>query len=84
MPKFKKVAVVVIIDDLKNIGFYSNFNDAVKEALDFIKVNVSFSSEEKRYEIGDNIYAIVETFQHKKYQNKNLKYIKKYRCAVYY
>jgi YhcH/YjgK/YiaL family protein len=68
----------MIIDDLKNIGFYSNFNSVVKEALDFIKVNVFFSSEEKRYEICGNMYAIVETSQPKKISKQKPEIHKKY------
>jgi YhcH/YjgK/YiaL family protein len=73
----------MITDDLKNIEFYLNFNNVIKESLDFIRFNISSSSKEKRYEISDNIYAIVETSQPKKISEQKLEIHKKYIDVQY-
>ncbi len=47
----------MIIDDLKNINFYSTFNHSIKLAFDFIKANATRFTKEGRYEINENIFT---------------------------
>ncbi|MDR3256447.1 MAG: YhcH/YjgK/YiaL family protein [Endomicrobium sp.] len=73
----------MITDDLENINFYSNINNAIKEALEFIKVNISCSSKEQRYEINNNMYSVVETSKPKKSSNQKLEIHRKYIDVQY-
>jgi YhcH/YjgK/YiaL family protein len=73
----------MIIDSLNNVGFYLTFNAAVKEALDFIKTKLSSLSEERRYEINENMYAVVETSRPKKISEQKLEVHRKYIDVQY-
>jgi beta-galactosidase beta subunit len=41
----------MIIDDFKNINFYSNFNSSIKLALRFIKDNADYFAKEGRKDV---------------------------------
>jgi YhcH/YjgK/YiaL family protein len=72
----------MIIDDLKNINFYSNFNNSIKLVLHFIKANVS-CLKEGRYEINKNVYAVIETSHPKALKEQKLEVHKKYVDVQY-
>ncbi|MDR2395717.1 MAG: YhcH/YjgK/YiaL family protein [Endomicrobium sp.] len=67
----------MILDDLRNTDFYFSFNSTIKEALDFIKGNLS-TFEEKRYDINEHMFAVVETSFPKPALEQKLETHKKY------
>ncbi|MDR2427359.1 MAG: YhcH/YjgK/YiaL family protein [Endomicrobium sp.] len=73
----------MIIDDLKNINFYSNFNSSIKLALRFIKDNANCFAKEGRYEINKNIYAVIETSIPKSLKQQKLEAHRKYIDVQY-
>ncbi|MDR1926339.1 MAG: YhcH/YjgK/YiaL family protein [Endomicrobium sp.] len=73
----------MITDDIKSIDFYSNIATFIKEALEFIKINISSFSKEQRYEINDRMYAIVETSYPKKPPEQKLEAHRKYIDVQY-
>jgi YhcH/YjgK/YiaL family protein len=72
----------MIIDDLKNINFYSNFNSSIKLALDFIKANASRYAQ-GRYEINKNDYAVIEMSPPKALKDQKLEVHRKYIDVQY-
>jgi biofilm protein TabA len=50
----------MIVDKLKNSDLYC-FNDSFKTAFKFLKT-LDETSEEKRYELGNGIYAVIESY----------------------
>jgi YhcH/YjgK/YiaL family protein len=51
----------MIIDNIKNLSFYRGIFPRLQKAFDFIESGLCASVGEKRYEIEDGIYAVVET-----------------------
>ncbi|GHT49434.1 hypothetical protein AGMMS49990_00120 [Endomicrobiia bacterium] len=69
----------MIVDDLGHVGSCSTFNASVKKALGFIKTNISSPSQERCYEINEDMCAIVETSPNlKKISEQNLEIYRKY------
>jgi YhcH/YjgK/YiaL family protein len=73
----------MIIDDFKNINFYSNFNSSIKLALRFIKENAKCFAKEGRYEINKDIYAVIETSLPKALKEQKLEAHRKYSDVQY-
>jgi YhcH/YjgK/YiaL family protein len=73
----------MIIDALKNINFYSTFNSSIKLAFDFIKANATRFTKEGRYEINENIYAVIETSLPKAAKEQKLEVHRKYIDVQY-
>ena len=72
----------MIIDDLKNINFYSKFSPIIKESLSFIKTNLS-TFEERRYNLNEYMFAVVETSFPKPIVEQKLEIHKKYIDVQY-
>jgi YhcH/YjgK/YiaL family protein len=72
----------MIIDDLKNINFYSQISPIIKESLSFIKTNLS-TFEERRYNINEYMFAVVETSFPKPVVEQKLETHKKYIDVQY-
>ncbi|MDR2067124.1 MAG: YhcH/YjgK/YiaL family protein [Endomicrobium sp.] len=72
----------MIIDDLKNINFYSEVSPIIKESLSFIKTNLS-TFEERRYNINEYMFAVVETSFPKPVVEQKLETHKKYIDVQY-
>jgi YhcH/YjgK/YiaL family protein len=72
----------MIIDDLKNINFYSEISPIIKESLSFIKTNLS-TFEEMRYNINEYMFAVVETSFPKPVIEQKLETHKKYIDVQY-
>lgn len=67
----------MILDDLKNINSYFVFSPVIAEALNFVKTNL-FKFEEKRYDINEYMFAVVETSMPKLIHDQKLEFHKKY------
>jgi YhcH/YjgK/YiaL family protein len=51
----------MIIDNICNLHFYRSIFPRLNKAFDFIESGLCVSTPEKRYEIEDGIYAVIET-----------------------
>ena len=66
----------MITDRLQNCELYT-FCSAFETAFDFLKT-LSANSEEKRYELGDGIYAVIESYMSKNKEEGRLEAHKKF------
>jgi len=66
----------VIIDKLNNSELYSSY-DLFKTAFDFLKT-LNETSEEKRYELGNGIYAVIESYMTKPEEDGKLEAHRKF------
>lgn len=68
----------MITDNIKNIGLYFNNLSSLEKAHDFIKDNINKLSLEKKYQISDDMYAIIETSLPKPRNDQKLEVHRKY------
>ena len=62
----------MIIDNIKNISYYSNIGERIFKALSYLKKNDFSKMKDGKYEIdGENVYALINRYETKP-QNKGV------------
>jgi len=68
----------MIADSLKNLPFYLKNLPQLKKAFDFIAANAAPGAQERKYDISEEMYAVIETSKPKAIPQQMLETHKKY------